>query len=129
MGGLAVTLFGTYTYICRLDGLLPKFDTWTSDAALADGAAWRSVNAVSAATPTAINALSHHVIAGSPLPHRGFRNFLNDRWRQRVAAPSGTDRRYVVMDLATCGSVEGGTGRVSVAAGPSEEGRVGEAGA
>src|ERR1039458_1426607 len=129
MGGLAVTLFGTYTYICRLDGLLPKFDTWTSDAALADGAAWRSVNAVSAATPTAISALSHLFIACSPLSHRGFRNFLNDRWRQRVAAASGTDRRYVVMDLATCGSVEGETGRVSVAAGPGALEAVRDAGA
>jgi len=31
-----------------------------------------------------------------------------------VAAASGTDRGYVLMDLVTCGSVDGEAGRVGV---------------
>src|SRR5690349_24352349 len=39
--GLALTLFGTYKYICRPVGLVPKFVTWVNEAAAAWGAAGR----------------------------------------------------------------------------------------
>src|ERR1039457_774004 len=45
-------------YICRLDGLLPKFVTCTSDAALADGAIPANPIDTSTATPTASSAIS-----------------------------------------------------------------------
>src|SRR4051794_28096676 len=53
--GLALTLFGTYRYICRLVGLVPKFVIWVSEAAAAGGAAGRPSPI---AAPTARSRLS-----------------------------------------------------------------------
>src|ERR1700693_4343632 len=56
IGALAVTLFGTYTYICKLPGLLPKFVTWTSEAADAGDAICSPPAAASAVAGRAVAA-------------------------------------------------------------------------
>src|SRR5204862_5842899 len=58
--GLGLTLFGTYKYICRPVGLVPKFVIWVNEAAAAGDAAGRL-------TPTAATT------ARSPPSRRDFR--------------------------------------------------------
>src|SRR6266851_1799566 len=72
IGALAFALSGTYTYICKPPGLLPKFVIWTSEAADARGAICSPPPAASAAAAITNSARIRSFMALLSLPPKYF---------------------------------------------------------